>query len=80
MIVEIGNERLEVDFLWRRERLVVEVDAFSSHGTRYAFEVDRRRDRLLQVAGLHVIRVTPREMDRYEARLVADIRRLVASR
>ena len=48
----------EVDFLWRDEGLVVEVDGFQFHSTRAAFERDRERDAELQAAGLRVLRVT----------------------
>jgi very-short-patch-repair endonuclease len=46
----------EVDFLWRKHKLVVEVDGFAFHSTRQAFERDRRRDAQLQAAGYRVIR------------------------
>jgi very-short-patch-repair endonuclease len=52
----------EVDFLWRDERLVVEVDGFQFHSTRAAFERDRQRDAELQGAGLRVLRVTWRQV------------------
>jgi hypothetical protein len=52
----------EVDFLWRDEGLVVEVDGFQFHSTRAAFERDRQRDAELQGAGLRVLRVTWRQV------------------
>ncbi len=42
----------EVDFLWRKARLVVEVDGFAYHSSQRAFEGDRRRDAVLAAAGL----------------------------
>jgi very-short-patch-repair endonuclease len=48
----------EVDFLWPRERLIVETDGYGSHGTRGAFERDRHRDARLQAAGYRVLRFT----------------------
>lgn len=61
----------EVDLLWRRARLVVEVDGYAWHGGRAAFERDRRRDADLQLAGHRVIRVTWRRIvDEPEAVLV----------
>lgn len=54
----------EVDFLWRTERLAVEVDGFGFHASRRAFENDRRRDAELAAAGVHVIRVTWRQIVR----------------
>jgi very-short-patch-repair endonuclease len=58
--VRIG--RHEVDFLWRDQRLVVEVDGFRFHSSRAAFERDRRRDAELASLGFRVIRVTWRQL------------------
>lgn len=52
----------EVDALWPRQRLVVEVDSLAFHATRAAFERDRLRDSALQVAGYRVLRVTHRRL------------------
>jgi very-short-patch-repair endonuclease len=52
----------EVDFLWRAERLVVEIDGFAFHSSPGAFEGDRRRDAVLAAAGLRVMRVTWRHL------------------
>lgn len=61
----IANARLmgyEVDLLWPKHRLVVEVDGFAFHASREAFERDRARDAALQAAGYRVIRVTWRRL------------------
>jgi len=55
-------EGLEVDFAWRTERLVVEIDGYAHHADRAAFERDRRRDGVLAAAGFRVIRVTWRQL------------------
>lgn len=60
--VAVHRRRLEVDFLWRAERLVVETDGPRRHGTRAAFERDRRRDGDLLVAGYRVVRFTWRQV------------------
>jgi very-short-patch-repair endonuclease len=52
----------EVDFLWRSHRLVVEVDGFTYHGSRAAFERDRTRDADLMAAGYRVVRFTWRQI------------------
>lgn len=55
------NARLagyEVDFLWRDNRLVVEVDGFAYHSSKTSFEADRRRDGRLSARGFQVMRVT----------------------
>ena len=63
--------RHELDFLWREEQLVVEVDGFAFHASRAQFEDDRRRDAELAAKGLQVVRVTWRQIvDEPEAILV----------
>lgn len=52
----------EVDVLWRAERVVVEVDAYGTHGDPLAFEVDRARDGRLLACGYRVHRVTWRRL------------------
>jgi hypothetical protein len=55
------HPRLEVDFCWPSQRLIVELDGWDTHHTRAAFEQDRRRDAALQSAGWRVLRFTRRE-------------------
>ena len=52
--VKIG--RWTVDFLWREAGLVVEVDAYSTHSSPWAFERDRRKDAELTARGITVQR------------------------
>lgn len=58
-----GVEGHEVDFLWRAQGLVVEIDGFAFHSSKTSFESDRRRDALLAAAGLRVVRVTWRQLN-----------------
>jgi very-short-patch-repair endonuclease len=51
-------EGYTVDFAWRAQRLIVETDGWGAHGTRHAFERDRRRDADLLAAGWRVLRVS----------------------
>jgi very-short-patch-repair endonuclease len=53
----------EVDFFWPEHKLVVEVDALSTHSDPRTFERDRKRDAELTLAGYTVIRVTRRQID-----------------
>jgi very-short-patch-repair endonuclease len=53
---------VRADFLWRAERLVIETDGWESHGTRQAFERDRRRDERLKLAGYELLRFTRRRI------------------
>ena len=71
-------EGLEVDAVWRAARLVVELDARSTHDTVEAFERDRERDRRLQLAGWRPIRVTARQLTQQRPALIADLERLLA--
>lgn len=52
----------EIDFLWRNERLAVEVDSWRYHSDRKAFEDDHRRGADLAAWGFRVSRVTWRQM------------------
>jgi very-short-patch-repair endonuclease len=63
----------EVDAVWERARLVVEVDGYRYHRTRAKFERDRLKDAELLVAGYRVLRVTWRQLTREPERVVAMI-------
>lgn len=74
-----------VDFLWRGQRVVVEVDGYRYHSDRRRFESDRRRDADLQAHGYAVLRVTWRQLRREPlfrrpSRRAARARRGLASR
>jgi very-short-patch-repair endonuclease len=68
-----------VDAWWPSRRLVVEVDGFRFHGTRRAFERDRRRDAELQAAGQRVVRVTWRQLRREPLAVAASLATLLAA-
>ena len=73
-------EGLEVDFLWREQRLVAETDGLRHHGTSAAFERDRVRDAQLLVAGFRVVRFTYRQVRDEPARVAQTLLRLIAGR
>jgi Protein of unknown function (DUF559) len=79
VLIEIGNQLLECDCVWREQRLIVELDGRKYHDTAIAFERDRVRDRLLLAAGWHVVRVTWSQV-RDAGALLADLRRLLRHR
>jgi very-short-patch-repair endonuclease len=62
-------EGTEVDFAWPKQRLIVETDGWRAHGTRKAFERDRRRDAELIAAGWRVVRVSYARLEREPARV-----------
>ncbi len=65
----------EVDFLWRTERLVVEVDGYAFHSSLPAFERDHVRDADLDDAGFRVRRVTWRQLTQTPEAVAERIRR-----
>jgi very-short-patch-repair endonuclease len=68
-----------VDALWRRERVIVELDGFAFHKSRAQFEADRRRDAKLMVAGYRVLRVTQRRLQNEPEAVLAEIRALLSA-
>lgn len=74
--IEVGGRTHEVDFLWREQRVAVELDARSTHENVERFETDRARDRNLAAHGWHPVRVTGKALaDR--SRLRAEFRLLL---
>lgn len=67
----------EVDCLWPRARLVVELDSYAFHRGRASFERDRARDAALQLAGYRVVRITDRMLEQPDD-LVGNLRHLIA--
>jgi very-short-patch-repair endonuclease len=67
--------RWEPDFLWREERVVVELDSWGFHRDRRAFERDRRKDIALRDAGYTVIRITGRQLKDEPLMVIAHIAR-----
>ena len=60
----------EVDFLWPGARLIAGTDGRATHLTPTAFESDRRRDAVLQVAGYRVVRFTYAQVLREPGRVI----------
>jgi hypothetical protein len=54
----------ELDAYWRELRFAIELDLYETHGTRAAFERDRRRQEELKLLGIEMIRVTKPRLDR----------------
>jgi predicted transcriptional regulator of viral defense system len=75
--VNFRDGAVKVDFLWPAEKLIVEADGRQVHGTRRAFETDRRRDQRLMLAGYRVVRCTWRQLTEQPQGLVATISSLL---
>jgi very-short-patch-repair endonuclease len=76
--IALRNGFVEADCVWRRARVIAELDGRAVHGTRAAFERDRSRDRALNAAGWRVIRITWRQLTQDADELAEDIRILLA--
>lgn len=65
----------EVDFFWRRERLVVEIDGRKYHSHDPSFENDRDRGTALVAAGYRVMRVTWKQMTEERDKVIVRVTR-----
>ena len=54
----------ELDAYWPEFRFAVELDLFETHGSRAAFERDRRRQEELKLLGIEMIRITAPRLKR----------------
>jgi hypothetical protein len=70
----------ELDAFWPTERFAVELDVYETHGSREAFERDRLRQEELKLAGIEMIRVTGRRLDREPAEVIDRVAILLARR
>lgn len=64
----------EIDALWERERVALELDSRGVHGTPKKFETDRQRDRILVAEGWRTMRVTWRQLRDEPEAIAADLR------
>lgn len=69
-----------VDFLWPRQKVVVETDSWGFHGDRPSFERDRQTDVDLVAAGYDVHRVTYKMLERDPDPFLSNIRRALHAR
>ena len=73
--LHIDGERFLVDFLWEKQKVVVETDGRETHETPDAFQKDRRRDQFLASAGYRVLRVTWHQIHHEQAAVLNRIGR-----
>ena len=66
-----------VDFLWRAEKLAVELDSYAYHSDRATFASDRRRDRYLTARGFTPMRFAEDEIAIAPQAIAAQLRRVV---
>ena len=69
----IRGRFFEIDALWERERVAVELDSRTIHGTRKKFESDRQRDRILVAEGWRTMRFTWRQLQDEPHEVINDL-------
>ena len=69
----------EVDFLWRRERVVLETDGARFHSTPRQIERDRRKEAELVCAGYRVLRATWWQVERDPRQVARMVRAALAA-
>jgi len=62
--ITVESRTIQPDFMWPKQRVILETDGYATHGTRKAFSDDRRRDQLLTRNGWTPLRAAYRQMDR----------------
>jgi hypothetical protein len=75
--IALDGGAVKVDFLWAPQRLIVETDGRQVHGTRRAFEQDRRRDQRLLLAGYRVAHCTWRQVAHQPEQIAATVSSLL---
>lgn len=70
----IRGRFFEIDALWERERVAVELDSREIHGTRTKFESDRLRDRIFVAEGWRTMRITWRQLQEEPEEIAVDLR------
>jgi hypothetical protein len=71
------EEGFELDAYWPEFRFAVELDVFETHGTRAAFERDRKRQEDLLLAGIQITRVTGPRLQQEPAEVIRRVARLL---
>lgn len=72
--LKLAGASFEVDFLWRRQRFVVETDGERYHGNPEAEKRDRDRDARLTAAGYRVLRISWYDLEQGSAPTIAKLR------
>lgn len=78
--VNVSLAGYEVDFAWRAERVIVEVDGYEFHSSLSKFEGDRHRDATLAAKGFLVMRVTWHQLSREPEAMLVRLAQALAAR
>jgi hypothetical protein len=70
----------ELDAYWPELRFGVELDLYETHGSRAAFERDRRRQEELKLVGIETIRITAPRLKREPRQVITNLTTLLKRR
>lgn len=73
-------EKFEIDAYWEAERFAVEVDGWEAHRTRQAFEDDHLRWEEMKLAGIEVVPISARRIERHPVEVGNRLRTLLERR
>ncbi len=76
--MRLREQALKPDFLWRDAGLILEADSRTYHDTYSAFQVDRRREQLFQLADWNVSHCTWEQIFQEPAKLAKIVGALLA--
>ncbi len=76
--VKLG--RYEPDFVWRQQRLIVELDSYGFHGGPAGFQHDHEKDLAYRTAGFDVLRPTRQHVVYESARVLVLVAQALARR
>jgi very-short-patch-repair endonuclease len=63
-LINTWVDKFEIDVYWEEERFAVEVDGWEAHRTRKAFEDDRLRLEEMKLAGIDVVPISARRIEK----------------
>jgi very-short-patch-repair endonuclease len=72
--LSVRGRFFQVDALWECERVAVELDSRSVHGTKKRFEADRQRDRILVAEGWKALHITWLALKQEPDEVIADLK------
>jgi predicted transcriptional regulator of viral defense system/very-short-patch-repair endonuclease len=71
---------VEIDAMWREQRIAVELDGHGNHHTRAQLRSDRRKELAVRTAGFTPVRYSGDQLEHSAKEVIADLRRLGAPR
>jgi hypothetical protein len=78
--LNIWVEKWEIDAYWEAERFAVEVDGWEAHRTRQAFEDDHLRWEEMKLAGIEVVPISARRIEKHPDQVGDHLRTLLERR